>query len=151
LSPGANAERIRLAYAGADGLSLSRSGDLLVKTPLGTIHDARPRAWQQVGGRKVPVESRYSLEGATSGAPAYGLQLGAHDAGRPVVIDPGLVYSTFLGGSSTDLGGGIAVDDEDNAYVTGRTDSAAFPTSPGAFDTSLGASSDAFVTKLDSS
>jgi hypothetical protein len=151
LSPGANAERIRLAYAGADGLSLSRSGDLLVRTPVGTIRDAKPRAWQQIGGRRVPVESRYSLAPATAGAPAYGVELGAHDAGSPVVIDPGLVYSTFLGGSSTDLGDAIAVDADDNAYVTGRTDSAGFPTAPGAFDTTLGASSDAFVTKLDSS
>jgi hypothetical protein len=151
LSPGANAERIRLAYAGADGLSLSRSGDLLVRTPLGTIRDARPAAWQRIGGRKVPVDSRYALAAPTAGAPAYGIALGAHDASRPVVIDPGLVYSTFLGGSGVDLGDSIAVDADDNAYVTGRTDSAGFPTSAGAFDTSLGASSDAFVTKLDSS
>ena len=46
-----------------------------------------------------------------------------------------LAYSTYLGGSSDDHGGGIAVDGAGSAYVTGWTDSADFPTTPGAFDT----------------
>jgi hypothetical protein len=59
----------------------------------------------------------------------------------------GLAYSTFLGGASTDQGSGIAVDGAGNAYVTGWTVSADFPTTPGAFDTTA-AGADAFVTKL---
>jgi hypothetical protein len=58
-----------------------------------------------------------------------------------------LAYSTFLGGTDNDLSSGIAVR-EGNAYVTGRTDSADFPTTPDAFDTTLGGQQDAFVTKL---
>ncbi|MBI3292937.1 MAG: SBBP repeat-containing protein, partial [Elusimicrobia bacterium] len=59
-----------------------------------------------------------------------------------------LVYSTYLGGSAYDGGSGIAVDADGNAYVTGWTYSPNFPTTPGAFQTSLGGSSDAFVTKV---
>jgi hypothetical protein len=61
----------------------------------------------------------------------------------------GLVYSTFFGGSGSDVGAGIAVDAAGHAYVTGRATSADFPTTPGAFQTSLGTpSGNAFVTQL---
>ena len=66
-----------------------------------------------------------------------------------------LIYSTFLGGSSSVFGGssgtqgqGIVVDGSGNAYVTGVTDSTDFPTTPGAFDATFNGDADAFVTKL---
>ena len=63
-----------------------------------------------------------------------------------------LLYSTFLGGSNTDQAGGIAVDGNGNAAVSGYTASTAFPTTAGAFDTSYsGGAQDAFVTELNSS
>ncbi len=149
LAPGANPERIRLAYAGAEGLSLSRGGNLSIRTPHGTLRDSAPRAWQQIGGRRVPVQSRYSLNNGARGANAYGFELGAYDHSKPLVIDPGIVYSTYLGGTGTDLSNAIAVDAAGSAYITGRTSSPAFPTTAGAFDTTLGGSGDAFVTKLE--
>jgi hypothetical protein len=60
-----------------------------------------------------------------------------------------LVYSTYLGGSSYDVGLSIAVDAAGNAYVAGFTGSTDFPTTPGAFQTALGGTEDAFVAKLD--
>jgi hypothetical protein len=63
----------------------------------------------------------------------------------------GLVYSTFLGGSSNDLALGIALDSAGDAYITGRTNSSNFPTTAGAFQTTLAGSLDAFVTKLNPS
>lgn len=61
-----------------------------------------------------------------------------------------LVYSTFLGGTGYDGARGIAVDSGGNAYVTGFTQSAAFPTTTGAARTTLSGTEDAFVTKLNS-
>jgi hypothetical protein len=80
-----------------------------------------------------------------------GFEVGGYDASRPLVIDPVLVYSTYLGGSGGDIGFGIAVDAAGNAYVSGSTASSDFPTTPGAFDTSANGNDDAFVTKLDAS
>ncbi len=51
-------------------------------------------------------------------------------------------------GEGEDEGAGIAVDGRGRAYVTGETESAGFPTTPGAFDTSFNDSQDAFVTKF---
>jgi len=60
-----------------------------------------------------------------------------------------LVYSTYLGGSGTDAGYGIAVNSAGDAYVTGSTTSANFPTTPDAYAATNSGGADAFVTKLD--
>jgi len=59
-------------------------------------------------------------------------------------------YATFLGGGSSNRGRAIAVDGSGAAYVTGETASSHFPTTPGAFDTTLNGTYDAFVVKLNS-
>jgi hypothetical protein len=69
-----------------------------------------------------------------------------------------LVYSTYLGGSSQDIGNGIAVDSSGNAYITGSTNSGDFPTANpiqatcsdcnAAGDFTEGGTGDAFVAKL---
>ena len=145
LRPGADPNKIKLAYAGAQGLAAGAGGSLLIETPLGTLRDSAPKTYQRIGGRRVPVESRYSL---TAGGRGYGFELGAYDRSQPLVIDPGIAYSTFLGGGGDDFGGRVAVDGAGNSYVTGATNSADFPKTTGAFDQTHNGDFDAFVTKL---
>ncbi len=144
LRPGADPSRIRLAYRGQRRLALGRGGGLRIETALGVLRDTRPVSYQMIGGRRAPVASRFVL----GNGGAYGFALGAYDHDHPLVIDPGLVYSTYLGGNSFDAGTGIAVDGAGSVYVTGTSSSMNFPTTPGAFDTSGNGWSDAFVTKL---
>jgi hypothetical protein len=59
-----------------------------------------------------------------------------------------LTYSSFLGGSQDESAAAVALDPGGNAYVTGLTASADYPTTLGAFDTSIGAFRDAFVAKV---
>jgi hypothetical protein len=144
LKPGSSVEDVRLAYRGPRGSRLG-PGELLVQTSLGILKDAAPVSYQRIRGERVPVESRYTLAGDGGG---YGFALGAYDPHYPLVINPGLDYSTFLGGDDIDQGRGIAVRDG-RAFVTGITSSADFPTTSGAFDTTFNQSlRDAFVTKL---
>lgn len=142
--PGADPSVIRLAYDGARGLSLDRAGNLRIATPLGVLTDSRPSSFQPFGGRRVAVASRYLLAGARG----YRFDIGRYDDSRRLVIDPGLAYSTFLGGTTTENGSGIAVDGAGNAYVSGLTTSPDYPTTSGAYDQTHNGGSDAFVSKL---
>jgi len=147
LQPGADPSAIRLAYRGSGGLSLTRAGALAIATPLGTLTDARPLSYQPVGGMRIPIATAYSLR-TRSG---YGFALGRYDSSRPLVIDPGIEYSTYLGGGGDDGGSAIAVEGG-YAYVSGCTTSDDFPTTPGAFQTTHNQGGDypldVFVTKL---
>src|SRR5215208_5043282 len=149
LKPGSSVEDVRLGYRGAEGLKVGSGGELLVQTPLEipTLKDAAPVSYQRIGGERVPVESRYKLK--EDGG--YGFAVGAYDPRYPLVIDPELDYSTFLGGTDTDFGLGIAVDGNGSAYVTGETQFTGYPTTPGAYDPSDNDRMDAFVTKLNAS
>ena len=113
---------------------------------MGELRDSPPVAYQEIGGVRKPVSSRYVL----SGHRGYGFAVGSYERGRELIIDPSLAYSTFLGGSSHEFGSGIQVDASGNAYVTGFTQSPNFPTTAGAFDRTGSASNnmDAFVSKL---
>ena len=146
--PGARVRDIRLAYRGAKRLSLDRQGNLRIGTSLGVLTDTRPLSYQLVAGKRVPVASRFAL------GRRQRLRLRprpAYDRRYPLVIDPGLVYSTYLGGSGDDDGYGIAVDGAGSAYVTGTTTrrTSRRPRAPSTRPST--AAYDAFVTKLDAS
>jgi alpha-tubulin suppressor-like RCC1 family protein len=145
VQPGADVSDIALAYSGVDGLELE-SNELVVSTAFGDIKQSQPYIYQHIGNDTVAVAGGFSLLGADS----YGFEIGAYDAGYPLIIDPTLAidYSTYLGGGSTDLGYGIAVDSP-YAYVTGATVSDDFPTKNEYQTDPDGEGWDVFVAKLD--
>jgi uncharacterized repeat protein (TIGR01451 family) len=158
VAPGADPGQIKLAFEGASEMSVADSGDLLLTTALGEVRLQKPVVYQlNDDGHKKLVAGQYvvhseshseTLHASRMTSPVIGVQVAAYDRSRPLIIDPTLVYSTYLGGSSVDIGFGIAVDAAGNAYVTGATSSADFPTTPGAVDTTLDGAEDAYVTKL---
>jgi hypothetical protein len=123
VAPGADPRSIRLHFAGADKLLLTPAGDLSVIAPHGTVSFHKPVIYQTIGGRRQPVDGRFTL----SANNAVGFRLGRYDASQPVTIDPTLAYSTYLGGSQQDQIQGLAVDASGNAYVAGSTSSTDFP------------------------
>src|SRR5207249_2558033 len=142
VAPGADPGAIRLGFAGADRLEIDGGGDLVVHAGGGQVRQHQPLIYQEVDGVRRDVAGGYELQHGQQ----VGFRLGAYDATRPLVIDPVLSYSTYLGGTGLDAGEGIAVDGSGSAYITGETQSADFPTTTGALNTSLGGTIDAFVT-----
>ncbi|MCC3371656.1 SBBP repeat-containing protein [Cohnella sp. REN36] len=149
--PGARLDVIQFAYRGADRLSLDEKGNLLIHTPFGVLTEEHPVSYQVREGKRIAVESRFVLKQSEQETCVYGFGVGDdYDADYPLVIDPSLLYSTYLGGTGTETGFAIAVDGAGNAFVTGQTASLNFPITPGAFQPALAGSvsSDALVTKL---
>jgi Bacterial Ig-like domain (group 3)/Kelch motif/Beta-propeller repeat len=150
LAPDADPSRIRFAVQGADSLSIDAKGNLVLHTAIGDVLEHAPVIYQQLAGTQQPVSGQFVLLGNNE----VGFQVGAYDAKLPLVIDPVLSYSTYLGGDYGGNGYGydIAVDDSGNAYVIGLPNSSDFPTTMGAFQTSYpGGENPAFVTKLNAS
>src|ERR1041384_3155961 len=146
VAPGSNPELIEIAFGSLQDFEITRTGDLLLHTQQGDIRQSKPVAYQEVSGVKQEVQVSY----IPLGTGRVGFQLGTYDPTQQLVIDPVLVYSTYLGGSGFDQGYAIAVDALGNAYVTGQTAAIDFPTTPGAFQTNYGGG-DAFVAKLNPS
>lgn len=146
LEPGASYKQIRLAFDGAGKPRLNRRGDLILKSGARKITLLRPKAYQEIGNEKREVFVRYLLK--PRGQVAF--EVGRYDKRQQLVIDPVLVYSTYLGGSGQDIGNGIAVDSSGNAYITGQTTSPNFPTGSPLQPANNG-SIDAFVAKLNAS
>jgi hypothetical protein len=138
-------------------LRMEGNGELLVGAEGGEVIFHKPIVYQPATnhGRRTAdkyfVDGKYALKGER-----VIFEVANYDKTKPLVIDPSLAYSTYLGGSDYDLGKGIAVDASGNAYVAGITPSSDFPSTPGAFQTkNAGGSSgccgdrgDAFVSKL---
>lgn len=122
VAPGVDASRIRLQVDGAKRLRVDASGNLVAETAAGDVLQRAPVVYQDGPGGRTTVEGRYVLRGRQ-----VGFAIGAYDRTRALVIDPVLVYSTFLGGSLNEEAFGVAVDSQGSAYVTGPTDSVDFP------------------------
>jgi hypothetical protein len=144
VKPGGDPSAIRLRFEGAD-LSLDASGDVVGLVPGGEVRMRKPVLYQEVEGRRVDVTGSWVVAGAGDAS----FQIAEYDASRPLVIDPILSYSTYLGGSGDDNAVSIAVDARGHAYVTGSTVSTNFPTTADAMQpANLGGFGDAFLTKL---
>ncbi len=144
ISPGRDARAIRLGFPRTAKPRIAENGDLLVQIAGAEVRQRKPLIYQNKGGLRRLVEGGYVMRGSRE----VGFEVGPYDKTEPLVIDPALVYSTYLGGAGDDKGSSIAVDRDGNIYVTGVTASTNFPVK-NAFHPVKAGLSDFFVTKID--
>jgi hypothetical protein len=147
VAPGADPKKIVLGFKGSDKLEIDAEGNLVLRAAGGDIRQHKPVIYQEIDGIRREIAGSYVRRGANR----VGFKVAAYDSSRPLVIDPTLSYSTYLGGGGNDIARGVAADIDGNAYVTGQTTSLDFPTTSGAFQPVLAGSFDAFVAKLNPS
>lgn len=155
-------------------LQVNEHGELVIETEFDTVKFTKPVAYQEIDGKKVEVECKYTiadcgmrnakcktnpksalrnpksktkLPDTRYPSPIYGFKVANYDKTRKLVIDP-LLASTFLGGHHSDFGSSIALDSHGNVYVAGYTESPGFPVTSGAFATSY-KNGDIFIAKFD--
>ncbi len=141
VKPNADAKQIRLTFDGVKGVRVNDAGELVLRTELGDLVQGRPVAYQMIDGAKKLVDARYAMRGKE-----VAFALAKYDRTKPLVIDPTLQWSTFLGGSGLDFANGIAVDAANNVYVVGYTSASNFPANL-RFGGSIGGTADAYLVK----
>ena len=144
VAAGADPRAIRLAFDRHVHPRISPDGDLILKSRGIELIQRKPIVYQTIDGERRPIEGRYKLLGDRK----VGFEVAEYDQAQPLVIDPTLVYSTYLGGSGDDSGNSITTDSSGNVYVAGTTASTNFPTHTPAFGTK-NALEDIFVTRID--
>jgi hypothetical protein len=155
VAPGADPGRIKLAFEAQwqgqpklHRLKLDDNGDLVIDVDRREVRFRKPFVYQPTPetGVQTPIEGRYVL-GADN---RIGFEVGQYDRSKLLVIDPVLLYSTYLGGNGYDQGFGVAVDGSGNIVVAGTTASTNFPTG-NAFQSQNAGGQDVFITKFNSS
>ncbi|RMF92364.1 MAG: hypothetical protein D6734_12380, partial [Candidatus Schekmanbacteria bacterium] len=153
IKPGADLSKIKLRYEGIKGLERDEEGNLIIVLSDGNIIQRKPHIYQIINDEYINIEGGYKIFPDNR---TCGFEIASYNNDYPLVIDPILSYSSYLGGNRKEIGNSVAVDDNGNLYVIGKTASSNFPLAS-AFQTSLKETayapqtitSDAFITKVD--
>jgi hypothetical protein len=141
VAPGADFRNIHFGFEGARSMYLASNGDLVLELNSGEVRQRIPKVYQEIDGKRRSLSAHYVIHRDKT----IGYEIAGVDHRRPLVIDPTLVYSTFIGSSTADSVNSVAVDQFGRAYATGST-VFGFPTKNPAQGNQLG--TDAFVTKF---
>lgn len=143
VNPNANPDQIKMQFEGADGISINEKGDLVFSTSIGDRSQCKLFAYQEINGEKKQIECSFKIEGKD----VVSFNLGEYNKNLPLIIDP-LIYATYLGGNNFDAAYSCNVNDG-FLYIAGGTMSPDFPVTPGAYKTTIGASMECYITKMD--
>ena len=145
VAAGADPDLIRLAVDGRTPGTVDAQGDVVFRTAAGEVRLRQPSIYQKTDGGRRSVAGGFVIDARGQ----IRFQVAAYDTALPLIIDPVLVFSTFMGGNGNEAGTAIGVDPSANVIVAGYTDSTDFPTT-NALDTTKASGRDAFVVKVDS-
>ena len=123
-----HAEDLVIVCRGADDLALGEGGELVLETALGPVRMGLPTSWSiDAQGSLRPLATAYRRIDSQR----FGFELQGRDEDHAVVIDPGIEWATYLGGSGFDIAARIERGPNGRVYVSGVTDSPDFPAAGG--------------------
>ncbi len=144
VQPGADASAIQLNVDGATSVSTNASGELVIGTSCGEVHNGSIYAYQEVNGVKQQVACSFKVEGTR-----VHFEVANYNHRRALVIDP-IVYGTYIGGDDLDIvTSSKVVEATGNYIVVGYTMSTNFPKTTGSYTSPASGAEDAFVVKFD--
>ncbi|MCW5977447.1 MAG: SBBP repeat-containing protein [Bryobacteraceae bacterium] len=143
VAPGADPSRIGLRLVSRNAVNVTSDRNLVARTETGELVHKAPVVYQASDGERTAIGGRYKLDGNL-----LRFEIGEFDPSRTLVIDPVVLFASYLGGTGVDQGRGIALDADGNIYLTGGTTSPNFPTRNPLQANLTDTQSDVFVTKL---
>ncbi|HEV8426967.1 MAG TPA: SBBP repeat-containing protein [Pyrinomonadaceae bacterium] len=144
LKPGSDVSTVRVAFEGAEKMRIDEQGNLMITSNGEEVRHSAPVIYQEQEGGRTSIPGKYVIKAANE----IGFEVGDYDHSKPLVIDPVLIYSSYIGGSSNDEGFTVAANANGEAYVAGETssDASTFPLED-AFQSSQPATV-AFITRM---
>src|SRR6185503_2351641 len=121
VNPGSDVSQLRIAFEGAEKMRLDEQGNLMITSNGEEVKHSAPVMYQEQKDSRVSVEGKYVIKEANE----IGFEVGDYDHSKPLVIDPVLIYSSYIGGDSFDEGFAVAANANGEAYVAGETSSSA--------------------------
>ena len=143
IAPGADPTQAQLEFQGAKGLSVE-DGALVIQAENGSLRLERPQIYQEIAGRREPVEGSFTLRGPNR----VGFTVGDYDRSHELVIDPILSFSSYFGGSGDELNNQVTVDPAGNIYLAGATTSSNLPATAGVFQSTLAGTQNVYIAKI---
>lgn len=145
VAPRTDPKQIRFDLADAGQIKIDELGNLVFAAGEATLRLRKPTIYQVIEDRRQVVEGGYHIDQESQ----ISFEIGNYDSNKELIIDPVVEYSTYFGGSGSDIGYAIAIDSQNNIYITGQTSSGNLPLK-NPYDNTLEGANDAFVMKLNS-
>ncbi len=127
--PGADPKKIKLLFNGTNGLEISNN-DLIIKTSVGALSELKPYTYQIKNIDKNAIQTAFSVSGNT-----VSFNINNYDKSQDLIIDPTLIFSSYVGSTSDDWGYCSTYDSQGNFFAGSIAFHEGFPVSLGAYQT----------------
>jgi gliding motility-associated-like protein len=141
--PGIDPHQIKLKITGAEGV-FTAHGDLKIVSPLVTITEKSPFAYQLIGNEKIQVPCNFTV--SAGNIVSFSFPEG-YDKSRPLTIDPVVIFATYSGSKADNFGFTGTYDQQGHGYSGGDVYGAGFPTTAGAWQQNWAGGSTYSLTK----
>lgn len=143
IKPGASSESISLTAKNHNQLKLDDDGALHINHDLGEMILSAPYSYQLINNKKITIDSRLVIKDNNN----IQIAIGDYNKNHPLIVDPVITFSSFVGGNQVDSSFSAQTDLDNNIYIAGYTNSTNLPVTS-AYQNQLGGFASAFVAKF---